>query len=276
MRRPALHVSSAAASLALSLSLVAGAANDARAEGPSEPIPMPSASPPAASTPPQGVGRPAPRSTPQGVAVLGAGASREAAFTVARALYAGRLRPPSLDEPRARVLAGDPAPEGASRELRELAELRAGVTGSDAASRRVLAAIAEQLELRAVLVVQVDAATATEAAHAAPVARLFLADSGEIDAARYGPEPGVEGALAWRATVSSLERRFLAPAAAAPSGATAATPAAPKTEEGARPFYASGWFWAAVGGAALIGGAIFFVTRDTTADTIHLEMRVPR
>lgn len=276
---------------------------DAFAQGPegpnAEPAPTDRLAP--TSTPPPAIGvRPdravpassaagsatSPRSAPQGVAVLGAGSAREAAFIVARALYAGRLRPASLDEPRARILAGDPPAEGASADLRELAELREGVRGEGAASRRVLAGIAEKLALAAILVVEVEpSASATRAPSApggsmAPVARLFLADSGEIDAARYGPEPGVEGPLAWRATVASLERRLLphagAPSVLGPVGAAPPAKAAAKTEDGSRPFYGSGWFWAAIGGAALAGTAIFFLARDTTADTIHLQMRVPR
>jgi hypothetical protein len=43
-----------------------------------------------------------------------------------------------------------------------------------------------------------------------------------------------------------------------------------------KPFYLSGWFWGAVAGAALVGGAIYFASRDTGDDTIHLQMRVPR
>src|SRR5438552_18631301 len=77
------------------------------------------------------------RAAPRGVAVVGVGASRDDAFTVAGAVYAGRLRPASLDEQRARVLAGDAPPASASKEIRELAELRAAVTGEDAASRKL-------------------------------------------------------------------------------------------------------------------------------------------
>jgi len=42
------------------------------------------------------------------------------------------------------------------------------------------------------------------------------------------------------------------------------------------PFYASGWFWGAIGGAALLGAAFYFATRDTSSDAIHLQMRVPK
>jgi|HubBroStandDraft_2_1064218.scaffolds.fasta_scaffold1420467_1 hypothetical protein len=42
-----------------------------------------------------------------------------------------------------------------------------------------------------------------------------------------------------------------------------------------RKFYESGWFWGAVGAAALVGGAIFLATQDTSSPTIHLQVQVP-
>src|SRR4051794_33614708 len=84
-----------------------------------------------------------PRAIAQGVAVIGLGSVRDDAFTIARAVYASRLRPASVDEQRARVLAGDPAPAGAANDVRELAELRGAISGEDAASRRLLASVAQ-------------------------------------------------------------------------------------------------------------------------------------
>jgi hypothetical protein len=40
-------------------------------------------------------------------------------------------------------------------------------------------------------------------------------------------------------------------------------------------FYESGWFWGALGAAALIGGAIYLATQDTGSQTIHLQVQVP-
>src|SRR4051812_10000415 len=86
------------------------------------------------------------RSAPQGVAVIAVGGNaRDEAFALARAIYGSRLRPPALDEVRARVLAGGSPPPNASRELRELAEIRAGLNGEDAAGRRLLTGIAQQV-----------------------------------------------------------------------------------------------------------------------------------
>lgn len=253
--------------------------------------------------------RVAPRPAGQGVAVVGGPSVRDDAFALARAVYASSLRPAGLDEVRARVLAGDPPPANATRALRDLAELRAGIAGDDAASRRLLAAIAEQLGVRALLVVRgepvaatavdagpdadgpaepgdagadLDAAAPAPAAPAGPaevtrpVALLFLADAGELDAARYAPAPDQAGPSAWRGVVASLERRF-PPAAPARAGlpGTAPPPARSSESSESRPFYASPWFWGALGAAALVGGAFYFASRDTSSEPIHLQMRLP-
>jgi hypothetical protein len=259
---------------------------------------QPPPTPPVSSAPSAG----APHAAAQGVAVLSAGASRDDTFTLARAVYATRLRPAALDELHARILAGDQPPPDAPPDVRELAELRGAIAGEDAASRRVLASIAQQLGVEALLLVRGGAPEPAASppkstwggadggadvdAGAAPLfvvplilsgpleARLFLASSGELDAARYAPEPGVAGALGWRATVASLERRF---GTAGPVAATSPVPppvAKPQTSE-TRPFYASPWFWGALGGALLVGGVFYFATRDTSDQPIHLQMHVP-
>ena len=257
------------------------------------PAPPPPALAPSASAQP---GKPA----GQGIAVLAVGPARDEAFALARAIYGSRLRPTSLDEVRARVLAGAAPPPNASRELRELAEVRAGIAGEDAAGRRLLTGVAQQVGAEALLVVKVERAPAAaapagppaagedagsasaDAGNAAPVttvvARLFLTDSGDFDAARYAPEPGLEGPAAWKSTVTSLEARFPAPSrAVGPNVALAPAPVKLRLEdEKSSPFYASGWFWGALGAAALVGGAFYFATRDTGSDPIHLQLKVPR
>jgi hypothetical protein len=276
--------------------------------------------PPAAAQAPVGSAQAA-KPAGQGIAVLAVGSARETreeAFALGRAIYGSRLRPTSLDEVRARILAGDPLPSNASRELRELSEVRAAVSGDDAATRRLLTGIAQQIGAQALLVVTVErsgsaapaaapatpagppaadagaatsdggaaaesAATADAGTGNAPapptvVARLFLADPGEFDAARYSPEPGASGVAAWKSTATSLEGRFPQPSrTVGPDAATrpAVTNLKPEQEK-AKPFYASGWFWGAIAGAALIGGIFYFASRDTTEDPIQLQMRVPR
>lgn len=264
------------------------------------------APPPPAADPPSAAAAPSPAG--QGLAVVGVGAARDEAYALARAVYGSSLRPRTLDEIRARVLAGDPPPALSSRETRELAELRAAVKGDDAPSRRLLADIARELGVEGLLVVSVAPAPApapevapapaagadageeeedagAPADAAAPrlvtTARLFLAESGELDAARYEPEGGLEGAAAWRGVVSSLERRFAATRRPAAAPASKEAHVAPPTMRGSetpngKPFYASAWFWGAVGAAVLVGGAFWLASRDTSDDPIHLQMRVPR
>jgi hypothetical protein len=217
----------------------------------------------------------------QGVAVVGTAGLRDEAFVLARAVYATHLRPHGLDEPRARILAGDPAPDGAPADRRELAELRAAVVSEDAATRTVLASIANRVGAAALLVVVRAPGTDAQVSPAPPVvARLYLADSGDLDAARYAPEAGQTGAAAWRGTVASIARRFPAPppaAAPAPAGASeAASEAAPVRREGSKPFWSSPWLWGALGAAALVGGVVFIASRDTSDSPIHLRMQLPR
>ncbi len=248
----------------------------------------------------------APAATRKGVAVVAVGNVRDEAYDLARAVYKSRLRPTSLDEVRARVLAGGAIPANASRELRELGELRAGIVGDGAAARRVLGGIAQQVGVEALLVVfeergaseadagveePSDAAAASTdgtgesrrdgntQGKARVVARVFLTDAGDWDAARYYPAadaPNANGASAWNATVTSLQARFGVAEAAPSEALRPAPPSMRPQDEKSRPFYASAWFWGAFAGAAVLGGAFYFATRDTTSETIHLEMRVPK
>lgn len=209
---------------------------------------------------------------PFGLAVLAAPGSTDAAWPLASAVYANpSLRPPSLDEPRARVLCGEAPAPGAPPAVKDLAETVAAVRGDDAPTRALLVDIAHRLGVRGLLVVRAEAGR--------PIARLFLADAGTFDAAVYGPDDRSLGT--WNGATASLARSFgstpPAPGAslAAPSLAThdgvivASAPPKPKA------FYEKGWFWGAVGAAAFAGGAIFFATRDNGPTSIHLTVQVP-
>lgn len=215
------------------------------------------------------------KSDAQGIAVIARGEAKNEAFDVARAIYASSLRPHGLDEVRARVLAGGELPSNATRELAELAQIRGAISGEDAPSRRLLTGVAQQMHVQALVVVAIEGDA--DAGAPKPVARLFLPDAGEFDAARYEPEASDAGKPSWRPLVISLERRFPPTAREVARPAATLPPAALHPEKSeSKPFYASGWFWGAVAGAALIGGVIFFASRDTTDETIHLQMRVPR
>lgn len=228
----------------------------------------------------------APRARRRGLAVVSVpGVARDAAFPLARAVYASRLRPPGVDEESAHVLVGDAPAENAAPRSRELAELRGGLARDDAASRRLLAAVADTLGVEALLVVGLGDAPVGDAGIESPArdprARLFLAESGTLDAARY--EPDVAGTSAWKNTVESLERRFASgePPRAAPAPApapfVAAAPAPARSETPShKPFYASPWFWGTVGAAVLVGGFFLLSSRDTSDDAIRVRMQVPQ
>jgi hypothetical protein len=261
---------------------------------------------------PQGEVRPATASQSAGVAVLvRPGGDVGAGWALAKEIYASAaLRPPGLDEARARVLVGEAPAQDAPRGTRDLADERGAVRGDDGASRALLASIASQLGVRALLVVGPGAADS-------PAARLFFADTQSFDAAIYAPdvEPptsavdagvsttGPTGpasdagtmdassdaqataprpsppppAYHWSATAQSVERVMSAPVVLrAPSLATSPAPPAKPKEPESHPFYTSPWFWGAVGAAAFGGTAVWFATRDNSPSTIHLELQVPK
>jgi len=240
-----------------------------------------------------------------GLAVMGLGSAVDAAWPLARAVYADAgLRPTTLDEAHARVLVGEPVAESSSTDLRDLAETRAAIHGDDAASRRLLASIASSLHVKGIVVV--DAGSAVDPR---PAARVYVTSAGAYDAVRYEsdrPAPVTwgngTGAVRWSGAVLALKRGFaeapaLAPAAVSPSvdaangkpangkpgviamSPTGAVPAAVNKDNGkssSRPFYQSPWFWAAAGAALFAAGAVYFATRNDGSDNIQLQVQVPR
>jgi hypothetical protein len=236
-------------------------------------------------------------SPPRGLAVVALPGGERAAWSLAQAVYASDpLRPPSLDEAHARILAGE-APAVSSveagsatvpAELRDLADTRAAVRGDDAPSRALLASIATMFRVRGIVVVEMSAS-------ARPVARVFLADTGAFDAARYeadgsdaSPDAGAGAtATGWARTVASLARASGVDPVSAPRPVAQLSPetplapvAPPRTEAHAAgksgAFYTSPWFWGAVGAAAFGGAAVYFATRDNGDGTIHLQVQVPK
>jgi hypothetical protein len=241
-----------------------------------------------------------------GIAVLARAGAEAAGWALAKEVYARPfLRPPALDEARARVLVGDAPASDAPQAVRDLADERATIHGDDGASRALLRTIASQLGVRAIVVVEPGANE--------PSVRVFIAETGAFDAARYAADPVPQGAvtlaaapaapaassdggmapvapaiqppapppasppLHWSGTVASLDRTYGngGPETRAPALATSPLPPeAPKTTE-SRPFYASPWFWGAIGAAAFGGAAVYFATRDNTTGTIHLDLQNP-
>ncbi len=250
-----------------------------------------------------------PAAAPSGVAILARPGAEDAAWALAKEVYARpSLRPASLDEPRARVLVGNAAASDAAQGVKDLADERAGVHGDDGGSRALLRTIASQLNVRAIVVV--------EAAHEgapSPSARVFVSETGTFDAARYDADPrpatpaaaptvdagappfdagtsdgGMSPPVAvapppppppvhWSGTVASLDRAYgIGGPEHGPALATSEVPPPPPPATESHPFYTSPWFWGAVGAAAFGGVAVYFATRDNSTDTIHLELQVPK
>ena len=205
---------------------------------------------------------------PRGVVVVATDGATDATWPLARAVYADEiLRPRDIDDAHARVLAGEAPPSSSGAELSELAELRAGVKGDDAASRQVLAALADKMHVVGVVVVSTGDP---------PSARLYDAETKAFDAARYAPDKGRD--VDWAGSVKSLERWYL------PSSQPLVTavpkepePIAPKDtpKEKSKSFYESPWFWVAIGAALLIGGGVLIATSIQTSDTIHMQVHLP-
>jgi hypothetical protein len=263
----------------LLVALCLGASAHAQASAPSSPSMSSSGSP---ATAPAQATAPAPRAATAstGLAVVATDGATDAAWPLARAIYADpSLRPSRIDEGQARVLCGEAPAPGAPQELRDLADTVKAVKGDDAPSRALLSEVARRLSVRALVVVQAGADH--------PNARVFLADAGVFDAATYAPDSAPT--LGWTAAAQSLARAYgvHSEPSSPPSAATAPTSAPPlATREESRlsvppapptrkAFYETGWFWGALGAAAFAGGAIFLATRDNGEQTIHLQMQVP-
>jgi hypothetical protein len=218
----------------------------------------------------------------KGIAVIAVGASRAEAATLARALYATKLRPPTLDESRARTLIGDAPPENAPTDVRELSELRAAVLGDDAASRSLLSTIAQRLHVEALLLVRVsssvlnreEAPTDAAAPLAPPAeARLFLTTGASLDSTIYVHDT----MTGWTPTLRSLETRFLPPSAPAPAAsASTAIVLPPQAKTESKPFYTSAWFWGALAASAFLGSVLYFASQNPSEDTVRLRLDLPR
>jgi hypothetical protein len=236
-----------------------------------EPVAAPSAAP-----------APPPAPTAAGLAVVALPGATDAAWPLAAAVYANAgLRPATLDDAAARILCGEAAPAGSPPALKDLADSVAALRGDDAPSRAILDALARRFSVRAMVVVQQGPGQAS--------AQTYLPETGAFDPARYTPETGP---APWASVAQSLARVYApappaapppstaapvtppSPASAAPALATHPVPPAP-AHPAPRAFWTNGWFWGAIGAAAFAGGAAYFITRDNTASTIHLEMQVP-
>jgi hypothetical protein len=189
-----------------------------------------------------------------GVAVIAVDGSIDAAWSLARALYAdAALRPPRLDDATARVLAGEPAAEGAPLRLRDLAALRAAIHGDDAPSRRLLLSLRQELGVSLILLVDQTAS--------GPRARLFAGAGFDEDLLvdEAPPRP-----TSWSRATMRVKARAPAPppvreAPAGPRGST---------------ILSSGWFWGALGLAAAAGLTVFALSRRSSGSSSAIPVQV--
>lgn len=216
------------------------------------------------------------RARAQGIAVVAEGDASAPAAALAHAVYRSALRPALLRDEEAQALVGAAPPAAPSPALSELIELRRGLRGRDATARAVAAQLSDRLHVEALLVVrQLDDGPAE--------ASLFLASSRSFDAARYAPdldEADADGGafrqVTWSATVGSLVRTMGPVRQQTP--ATAGVWRSSETSKSTQPtpFFKSPWLWGALGAAAVVGGAFFLATRDTSPDSVRLNMELPR
>jgi hypothetical protein len=214
---------------------------------------------------------------PEGIGVVAFPGATEAAWPLAQGVYSEpSLRPNGIDDATARVLCGEAPPAGSAAPLVDLAAAVGALRGEDAPSRILLVEIARRASVRALVTVRM--------AKGHPFARVFLPETSSFDAATFAPDDAPR--LAWSGTVKSLARSYQeqapvsspspspSPARPAPPLATHEAPQKSSDVTPSRPFYASAWFWGALGGAVLIGGGVYFAAKDTSPSTIHLELQV--
>jgi hypothetical protein len=200
-----------------------------------------------------------------------------AAKPLAREVYKDDALRPAVDEPTARVLTGEPAPQDAPAKLRETAEIRAALPKAegDASARRLLASLGA--EHKAVVVVAVSMNGDR------PIARVLRVESARYEPIELGAtiETGEGGARSfqWPGATTTL-RRLLAPAAAtAPApGPIAPKPVTPKPlkrpdESGKAPWYKSGWFWGPLGAVVGVGAAVLIASQVTKDDQAMIRLK---
>lgn len=165
-------------------------------------------------------------------------------WKLARGVYGDASLRPAFDEAHARALAGEAPAAGAPADVRDLAETRAAIHGDDGASKRLLASLATQLHVRGVVVVL----GGTSGATGSTSAKVFLAGTGQFDAASYAPDASGD----WSSTVSSLSRAYGMSTVTTVSGETTSAPAmtliptppppGSDSPSHGKPFYYSPWF----------------------------------
>lgn len=230
-----------------------------------------------------------------GVAVLAPGASDEAlgadCKSFAREVYKTAALRPTIDEASARTLCGgDPGTEAGPKRLAELRQSLALNAGT-ATGKLVAQALADELGVRALVLVGRDASglgvRVVRASIVAEKVAVFV-EGTRIDLAPRGDPPAVP----WGESARAVEVLIDDEGEAASDGALAPLPALPDLALliaplvgprrdallGARtlnkgpeapketPFYESPWFWVAVGSVAAAGLTVLIVSQATDVD----------
>lgn len=217
------------------------------------------------------------------VLVIALDGAADAAWSLARLVYEEPALRPTLDDTRARILAGDPPPRDAEPRLRELSDLRAAVHGDDAPSRRILASIATELGAQAVVLVWPPSGSRPAEA------RLFVVKDNAFDAAILRPDPSstparpidavvvpsasasassvMAGSSSSAASASSAVVRPATSSSAAPSASPSTAPPTPHDASESHATVAEVSWIQAMGliRARLVPGSYVTVTNATTA-----------
>jgi hypothetical protein len=234
---------------------------------------------------------PAAQAARRGAVVVAVGdEAGPAARALAREVYRDERLRPRIDDPTARVLAGDAPGPDAPASLTDLGRARAGlvvpVSEDDATYRRVLAGIGA--ELGAELVVPVEVRGGRTSARALRVEGASFAGV-EVSATVSGEPAGAP--IQWANAPAVLRALLPAdrPVEAKPAGprAGALAPTAkpgppPRARRPAEPpsksMFSSPFFWGSLGAVAAVGIGIFVAARvsDDADDTFLVQGSVPR
>ena len=213
------------------------------------------ASSPCGSSASEPAGSPSRIDLSSGIAVIAVGNdASEHAWDLATGVYLDPLlRPAHLQEPTARVLAGEtPAPRSGDA-LQKFAAVRRSLTArDDPANLGLLSSVAAQLQVSAlVLVVQPSPGQ--------PRAKMYLAHARDFVHPDLWKQPSAAQQPSWGPAIAWLHGREPQPQLPSPQS---------------RNLLTSPWFWGALGAAASAAVVVYALERDDSSNSIHLQGRV--
>ncbi len=215
----------------------------------------------------------------KGVVVVAVGeGSADAAFVVAKAVYAHAEVRPGIVDRDAQILAGGALEPNAPKDAVELAELRTKIHGDDVASRLLMAEIARRTRSRAVALVFAPVAPETT-----PHVQLYDAADDAIEPTIFRPSDAKGDAKVdegWPLLVSTMRARWSLTAdvdGAGKSTKPEKTDGSGKGEaakgESGKLITSSVWFWVALGAAVVAGGVVYLTTRDSGTNPTPLRVQ---